>query len=32
LLHSEDTSLLEQGSTYNLATFMTFLREWSKAS
>jgi thiol:disulfide interchange protein len=29
LLHSEDTSLLEAGKTYNLAKFTQFLSKWS---
>jgi thioredoxin-related protein len=29
LLHSEDTSLLEEGKSYNLDRFMAFLKEWS---
>lgn len=29
LLHSEDTSLLEAGETYNLAKFTNFLKKWS---
>lgn len=29
LLHSEDTSLLEEGKSYNLDKFMAFLKEWS---
>lgn len=29
LLHSEDTSLLEEGKSYNLDKFMAFLKDWS---
>lgn len=29
LLHSQDTGHLEQGRTYNLEKFMSFLKEWS---
>jgi len=29
LLHSEDTSVLEEGKSYNLEKFMAFLKEWS---
>jgi thioredoxin-related protein len=29
LLHSEDTSVLEEGKSYNLERFMAFLKEWS---
>ena len=29
LLHSEDTSVLEEGKSYNLERFMNFLKEWS---
>jgi thioredoxin-related protein len=29
LLHSQDTGQLEEGKSYNLTKFMTFLKEWS---
>jgi len=29
LLHSQDTAKLEEGKSYNLAKFMSFLKEWS---
>jgi thiol:disulfide interchange protein len=32
LLHSQDTGLLEEGKSYNLAKFEAFLKQWSAAS